>query len=92
MENEVLGHHDMRAFCQKHKKENCTWNQQTKEKPLARLWAFLACQNDFTTKADHKARIDRVTHADIAAAREEVERLEGAATWLAAEVRQAAAA
>ena len=92
MENEGLGYHDMRAFCQKHKQENCTWNQQTNDKPLARLWAFLACQNDFTSKADHKAHIDSMTRADIAAARDEVERLEGAATWLAAERRQAAAA
>ena len=90
MENELLRHHDMRAFC--HKDEGCTWNQQTKDKPLARLWAFLACQNDFATKADHKAHIDRMTHADIAAARDEVERVEGAATLLAAELRQAAAA
>ena len=88
MENDALGYHDMRAFCQKHKNERCDWNQQTKNKPLARLWAFLACQNDFTSKAAHKAYV--LKDAEIAAAREEVERVEGAADWLAAEVRQAA--
>ena len=91
VENDALNHHDMRAFCQKHKGERCTWNQQTKDKPLARLWAFLACQNRFDSKEDHKLHIARMTEADIAAAREEVERQPGVAPWMAAEVRHAAA-
>ena len=91
VENEALGYHDMRAYCGKHKDEKCTWNQQTKDKPLARLWAFLACQNDFGSKADHKEHIALMSAADIAAAREDVERQPDAGPWMAAEVRHAAA-
>ena len=90
MDNDALGHHDMRAVCGRHKDEKCTLNQQSKTKPLARLWAFLACQNDFTTKADHKAHV--LSADEIAAARDEVERVDGAGPWLAAEIRHAAAA
>lgn len=92
VENDELGAHDMRAFCEKHKAEKCTWNQQTKTKPLARLWAFLSCQNDWPDKATHKAHIEHMSDASVAAAREQVERQPGAGPWLAAEVRQAAAA
>ena len=86
VENDALGVYDMRAFCGDH--DTCTWNQVSKKKPLAVLWAWLAASSQHATKRSHKEYVPNAV--EIAAARVVVDGLAEARPWLEAERRHGA--
>jgi len=86
VDNDALATYDMRAFCfHPDHGGTCSWNQQSRTAPLARLWAWLEAADRYPTKAAHKGHVPSA--AEEAVARGVVEAMPEARPWLDAELR-----
>ncbi|CAK0863967.1 unnamed protein product, partial [Prorocentrum cordatum] len=85
VENEALAVYDMRAVCGLH--PGCSWNQQSRVRPLAALWWWLGEAPGCGSKADHKQKVP--TPAQIAAARAVLEGMPESQPWRDSEERRA---